>query len=74
MGTLTRIGACVALAVLLAGCAGGAAIQDQLTFCDGAKPIRPAKGETAVISDSLVRQLQAHNQLGAEACGWQPGQ
>jgi hypothetical protein len=47
-------------------------IQDQLTFCDGAKPMRPEKGETARLSDKLVDQIHQHNELGASTCGWEP--
>lgn len=72
MGALTRLPVTVALAILLAGCAGQAAIQDSLTFCDGAASIRPAPGETAKLSDSLVGQIHSHNQLGMSACGWKP--
>ena len=72
MGTLTRTTATIMLAFALAGCAGKAAMQDQLTFCDGAQPIRPAPGETAKLSDSLVGQLHEQNALGAKACGWKP--
>lgn len=62
------------LAAMLTGCAafGGPPIQGQLTYCDGAKPIRPAKGETANLSDKLVGQINQHNSLGAKACGWKP--
>lgn len=69
MGKLVAI----AMMLALAGCAGGAAIQGQLTYCDGAQPIRPAKGETANLSDKLVGQINQHNSLGARACGWKPG-
>jgi len=61
----------IAVALLLAGCATSA-MQDQLVFCDGAQPIRPSKGETITLSDSLVRQIQEHNRIGAKACGWKP--
>lgn len=64
--------AAIAMALALAGCAGAAVMQDQLTFCDGAKPMRPAPGETAKLSDVLVGQIHQHNELGATACGWKP--
>lgn len=55
----------------LVGCANRS-IQDQLTFCEGAQPLRPAQGETAKLSDQLVDQIDQHNTLGSEACGWKP--
>ena len=63
--------AALALALAVAGCAGNA-IQDSLVFCDAAKPIRPAPGETAKMSDRLVDQIHQHNALGSQACGWKP--
>ena len=63
--------AAIAAALLLAGCAARA-VQDQLTFCDGAQPLRPAPGETAKLADRTVAQIRQHNRLGAEVCGWKP--
>jgi len=54
-------------ALLLAGCATGGS-----GFCDIAKPIRPAKGETATLSDTLVEQLRTHNATGEKLCRWTP--
>lgn len=74
MGKVTRFAGSVAIAALLAGCAtfGAPPVQNQLTFCKGAKPISPEKGETAKLSDKLFDQLDQHNRLGAKACGWKP--
>ena len=71
MGAISRTAALV-LVLALAGCAGRVAVQDQLLFCDGAKPLRPAPGETAKLSDKLVGQIHGHNETGAAACGWRP--
>ena len=38
--------------------------------CDWAEPIRPAR--TDVLSDGTLAQIVAHNEVGAQLCGWQP--
>ena len=42
------------------------------SFCSAAKPIRPALGETARLSDQLVAQLDDHNGTGVRLCRWRP--
>lgn len=41
-------------------------------FCIRAIPFRPAKGETARLSDQLQTFGLYHNRTGAELCGWRP--
>jgi hypothetical protein len=53
--------------LILAGCAkrthsGGT----ELTFCDGAEPIRWSSKDT----DGTLRQIKKHNDVGVDACGW----
>ena len=38
------------------------------SFCDIAKPIRPANVD--VLTDAEVADILAHNQKGAALCGW----
>jgi hypothetical protein len=40
--------------------------------CAGWKPLRPTANDNAVISKQLREQLLAHNETGADLCGWSP--
>ena len=51
----------------ISGCATTTAPAD---FCLVAKPIRPSVNDT--VTDGTKRQIVAHNQYGASACGWRP--
>ena len=42
------------------------------TGCVWTRAIRPTDKDWDVMSDSLVQQISAHNELGATRCGWQP--
>jgi len=57
------------IAALLAGCA----TEHQgpgLMVCDWAAPIRPSRADQ--MTDATARQILAHNETGAQLCGWQP--
>ena len=64
------IGILAALAPLLTacGCAGGAATDACAIFL----PIRPTERDVLAISDSLVAQIEAHNETGRRLCRWKP--
>ena len=40
--------------------------------CAGWSPIGPTQSDTAAISDTLARQILAHDKHGQQACGWAP--
>ena len=40
------------------------------SFCAVAKPLRPSAETIAVMTDSEVRDVLAHNRKGAALCGW----
>ena len=42
------------------------------TFCDIADPLRPSSAVIATMSDTEVEAMLAHNEKGAELCGWKP--
>ena len=42
------------------------------SFCAAAKPIRPAKGETVMLSSQLRDGVLEHNKTGVALCGWKP--
>jgi hypothetical protein len=54
--------------VLTAGCAiDPRVLRDD---CDWAEPIRPSRQD--LLSDDTLAQIVAHNEVGAQLCGWQP--
>ncbi len=59
------------LAVALGGCVttggspGGA-------FCETARPQRPSRAEISAMTPVRQREVLAHNEFGAKACGWRP--
>jgi hypothetical protein len=42
------------------------ALTNELTFCDGAKPIYWSKKDT----DKTIWQIKEHNAVGKQSCGW----
>ena len=36
--------------------------------CDWAEPIRPSRAD--VLTDETLKQIVAHNEIGARLCGW----
>lgn len=52
----------------LAGCATSGPAPS--SFCDNAKPIYFAPADR--VSDRTERAIIAHNEKGAELCGWRP--
>ena len=56
------LGAC---ATLTGGRGGG-------SFCDVEKPIRPSSAEQAAMTPARKRANLAHNEFGAQQCGWRP--
>lgn len=42
------------------------------SFCKVARPIIAEESDREVISDSLVAQINAHDETGAKLCGWKP--
>ena len=40
--------------------------------CAGFRPIRPVLADVIAVSDSLARQIAAHNEAGAKLCRWKP--
>lgn len=38
--------------------------------CDWAAPTRPSRADQ--LTDGTARQILAHNETGAQLCGWQP--
>ena len=57
------------IAALLAGCATEHQ-GPRLMVCDWAAPIRPTRADQ--MTDATARQILAHNETGAQLCGWQP--
>lgn len=57
--------ACLAAVVTLAACT-----TTRGSFCDIARPIRPANVD--VLTDAEVADILAHNSKGAKLCGWRP--
>jgi hypothetical protein len=55
------------IAVLIAGCAIDPGVG---SGCDWAEPIRPSRADQ--LSEGTARQILAHNETGAQLCGWQP--
>lgn len=53
------------LAGLLAACQTTAG-----DFCGVSAPIRPSSSDS--LTDGTARQVLAHNEYGAAACGWKP--
>ena len=58
--------------ILSAGLTAGCAIEQRglRADCDWAAPIRPARED--VLTDPTLAQILAHNELGADICGWAP--
>lgn len=42
------------------------------SFCDIARPQRPAAAEIEAMSDARVADVLAHNLKGQRLCGWRP--
>lgn len=67
----------LALAILV-GCTRDVIVYETIdTGCISFKPIRLTQQDKELVrsgamSDSLVNQLLAHNETGAERCGWKP--
>ena len=55
-------------AALIAGC--GIDPQGLHDECDWAEPIRPSRQDQ--LSEGTLRQIVAHNEIGARLCGWVP--
>jgi hypothetical protein len=55
------------IAVSTAGCATDPAFRSD---CDWAQPIRPSRQD--VLSRQTKTQIAAHNDMGAQLCGWRP--
>lgn len=53
--------------LLLAGCQTTA---PPVGKCPGFAPIRPTINDVPTMSIELARQILAHNEFGAKACGW----
>ncbi len=60
--------ALILTAVLSAGC--GIDSRDLRDDCDWAEPIRPLRADA--LTDETLKQIVAHNEIGARLCGWQP--
>ena len=58
--------------ILSVGLTGGCAIdpRDLRDDCDWAEPIRSSRQD--LLSDDTLAQIVAHNEVGAQLCGWQP--
>ena len=58
--------------ILSAGLSAGCTIELQglRDDCDWAEPIRPSHED--VLTDPTLAQILAHNELGADLCGWVP--
>ena len=58
--------------ILSAGLTAGCGIDPRVmrTDCDWAEPIRPSRQDD--LSDGTLAQIVAHNEVGAQLCGWQP--
>lgn len=52
----------------LSGCAAGGPAPN--SFCDVARPIYFAAADR--LTEPTVRAIVAHNEKGAELCGWRP--
>lgn len=39
-------------------------------WCATNSPDRPSKAEIVAMTDARVKQVLAHNRLGAKRCGW----
>lgn len=59
----------MAVCLLMIG-ASGCSYGQQTDFCVLSQAIRPTVRDTCTISQNLVDQLLAHNELGKELCGW----
>ncbi|TXN41700.1 hypothetical protein FV232_17110 [Methylobacterium sp. WL30] len=59
------------LAAALAGCvtSGGS---PGGSFCETARPQRPSRSEIQAMTPARQREVLAHNEFGAKACGWRP--
>jgi hypothetical protein len=60
--------ALILTAVLSAGC--GIDPRDLRDNCYWAEPIRLSRAD--VLTDGTLKQIVAHNEIGARLCGWQP--
>lgn len=58
--------------ILSAGLVAGCAIDPRglRHDCHWAAPIRPSRED--VLTDRTLAQILAHNELGADLCGWAP--
>jgi hypothetical protein len=55
------------IAVLIAGCATDPGVG---SGCDWVEPIRPSRADQ--LSEDTAQQILAHNETGAQLCGWRP--
>lgn len=59
------------LAVALSGCVTTGGSRGG-SFCETARPQRPSKAEIRDMTPARQREVLAHNEFGAKACGWRP--
>ena len=64
----TTLNALILTAVLSAGC--GIDPWGLRDNCYWAEPIRPSSAD--VLTDETLKQIVAHNEIGARLCAWQP--
>ena len=60
------LNALILSAVLSAGC--GIDLRELQEDCDWADPIRLSRAD--VLTDETLKQIVAHNEIGARLCGW----
>lgn len=58
----------ISMIALIAGCGTSRSVWD--SDCAWAEPIRPSRSD--VLTDGTLRQIVAHNEVGARLCGWVP--
>lgn len=61
------------LCAALAGCVTPSADPDpRKAWCDNSKPMRPGAAVFAVMTRPEIDDMNRHNTLGVEWCGWKP--